>query len=1072
MRILVVEDDEQLQRLFVTLLQRDPQLARAAPELVVATDGLEGLAAIESSRFDLLIVDLLLPKLDGFELCRRLRKLPHGADVPVLVTSAIYRDAKLIAQLEAETRCTFFAKPFVIPEILTAMRERLGIGVGARATHRAAAATAPMAFDPRAEFPTDGSLQDFTPPRLLLEAWERRVSGHLVMTRSKTQKSIALVEGVPVQVVSNLRNETLGHFLVARRQITEEQHQHALRHAKEKNERLGAALVDLGLVTRATLLAELIAQHEHKIVTLLRWNDGEFRFTEGTPNERPPGPVNLPQLLFAGLRRTARTDERARTLVDDEGTLELAPRWKRVRETFLGVFGSDEVPLLEQRPQLRGLLEQAAGGEQFGPLVVQIDTLLICGLATLTETNEATSASPSPPTPAPTAPPSPDLLATIFDPEESSKPRPVLVTPSGVPIEGDIADRVALEVLVLDLYLRALGKNHYQLLDLDIDATDDAITAAFRRRVAQTRSERFASISGAELDKLREIQRWIQEAYDVLRDPEARRAYDLALRRSRTVAPSLDAELRSQLAIEHLTEGDGQGACRLLAEAIRMAPEQPDYHALLGWALFVDGGGLDGEATAQSSAAAAAHAAIGQALALDRNHVPSHHYLATIATHLGNIDEALDRYERLLAIDPWNADALQRYETIAPDPRRVERLLRDLIRRLAGTIDKHATAPLWLRLGELYANRLDDHTQALEAITTAVRLAPNDPLPVAALTRLLANDLTRRAEYVAALEAWWRLAQTDLEAGARLFEMRMAQSQWDRALQVGAALVVQGVDDEAITRFVTNHRPRFLVRAQQPLDAPLFAAHVRHVDDDTRLTTLYGMLEATLPPPFSLAELGAEAHTSIARDRLPEHAQRVLSYVSAVLDVPLPAIHRLPALGAAMHMAATRPGVLLVGDRALEQPALALAFRAARALSFGWSGRTLSSALPARQLRRLFFAAVLLVRPDAPLDDPDGTVAQFRERFAQQPPEWRRRIATQIDQLLGPGRNQLNLAAFARGVARSADRVGFLLCGDLVTAATIVRDEGADEAVEALIDYAVSEAAGHARDALGLSVMV
>lgn len=284
--------------------------------------------------------------------------------------------------------------------------------------------------------------------------------------------------------------------------------------------------------------------------------------------------------------------------------------------------------------------------------------------------------------------------------------------------------------------------------------------------------------------------------------------------------------------------------------------------------------------------------------------------------------------------------------------------------------------------------------------------------------------------------------------------------------------MVHGVDDEAITRFVANHRPRFLMRAQQPLAAPLFAEHVRHADDDARLTTLYGLLEATLPPPFSLAELGAEAHTSIAADRLPDHARRVLSYVSTVLDVPLPAIHRLPALGAAMHMAATRPGVLLVGDRALEQPAIALAFRAARALSFGWSGRTLSSALPARQLRRLFFAAVLLVRPDAPLDDPDGSVAQLRDRFAQQPPEWRRQIATQIDQLLGPGRNQLNLHAFARGVARSADRVGFLLCGDLVTAATIVRDEGADEAVGALIDYAISETAGNARDALGLTVMV
>ncbi|MGF1450863.1 MAG: response regulator [Opitutales bacterium] len=70
-RILVIDDNE----LFARTVQR--MLQRKGVEVEVAFDGEQGLSMATALRFDLVILDLVMPKLDGFELIRRLRKEAH-----------------------------------------------------------------------------------------------------------------------------------------------------------------------------------------------------------------------------------------------------------------------------------------------------------------------------------------------------------------------------------------------------------------------------------------------------------------------------------------------------------------------------------------------------------------------------------------------------------------------------------------------------------------------------------------------------------------------------------------------------------------------------------------------------------------------------------------------------------------------------------------------------------------------------------------------------------------------------------------------------------------------------------
>ena len=113
MRVLVVEDEPKL----AAALKRG--LENEAYAVDLAADGEEGLGLAELEAYDLLLLDLMLPKLDGVELCRRLRA--QGRQMPILMLTA--RDA-------VEHRVTgldsgaddYLVKPFAFPELLARVR--------------------------------------------------------------------------------------------------------------------------------------------------------------------------------------------------------------------------------------------------------------------------------------------------------------------------------------------------------------------------------------------------------------------------------------------------------------------------------------------------------------------------------------------------------------------------------------------------------------------------------------------------------------------------------------------------------------------------------------------------------------------------------------------------------------------------------------------------------------------------------------------------------------------------------------------------------------------------------------
>jgi DNA-binding response OmpR family regulator len=108
-RFLVVEDNTDIANL-VSMHLRDLDA-----EVQIASDGSRGLAMAEQQRFDLIILDLMLPGIDGLEICRRLRG--HADPTPILMLTAKSAELDRIVGLEMGAD-DYLPKPFSVRELV------------------------------------------------------------------------------------------------------------------------------------------------------------------------------------------------------------------------------------------------------------------------------------------------------------------------------------------------------------------------------------------------------------------------------------------------------------------------------------------------------------------------------------------------------------------------------------------------------------------------------------------------------------------------------------------------------------------------------------------------------------------------------------------------------------------------------------------------------------------------------------------------------------------------------------------------------------------------------------------
>jgi tetratricopeptide (TPR) repeat protein len=211
----------------------------------------------------------------------------------------------------------------------------------------------------------------------------------------------------------------------------------------------------------------------------------------------------------------------------------------------------------------------------------------------------------------------------------------------------------------------ARTQDHFWSLGVGRDASTAEIDRAYEALARSFHADRYRLAPDEDRKMAQEIFDSLAEAHQVLQDPARRRAYlgklgrendeapetpraavDLGAAMARAAPPpSGAAQALYEVGLEHLRARRHHEAVEVLRQAARLVPNEADYRAALGWALFR-------QAPADARAARAAIAELRRATQIDERHRSAAQRLAEIYAQTGQPEAAITELDRLLALDP------------------------------------------------------------------------------------------------------------------------------------------------------------------------------------------------------------------------------------------------------------------------------------------------------------------------------------------------------------------------------------------------------------------------------------
>jgi DNA-binding response OmpR family regulator len=125
MKVLIAEDEKDIRRLVVFTLER------AGYEVLEAGDGREALRLAAENQPNLILLDIMMPFLNGYEVCRKLREISELKDTPIILLSAKAQNYEIGEGLQAGAT-DYLIKPFIPRELAAKVKQILGEGTPKR----------------------------------------------------------------------------------------------------------------------------------------------------------------------------------------------------------------------------------------------------------------------------------------------------------------------------------------------------------------------------------------------------------------------------------------------------------------------------------------------------------------------------------------------------------------------------------------------------------------------------------------------------------------------------------------------------------------------------------------------------------------------------------------------------------------------------------------------------------------------------------------------------------------------------------------------------------------------------
>ncbi len=587
--VLIVEDDKSIQKLLSDALEGE------GFSVLVEKDGNWALKTFETKEIDFIILDVLVPVMNGFQIADRIRKSPKGENIPILMISGVYRAVSHRNEAIKKYRVLdYLDKPVKLEQIFNILKKTFGneypgLKPVQRQEQRGETYADSMGISERYEvdkqeeemtfdISTRGNLKDTLFPELLSVFYQKRTNGVLLLKYEKIKKIVYIRDGRPIFVKSNLLNECLGRVLVREKMITEEELNESVKLMKDSGRQQGTILIEMGAISPHNLKYGLEKQLEMKLYDIFGWPEGEYQFNQKEDFETPITTLELSvaSLIYEGIKRNY-----------DVGKIE------QYMERFQNQYvHPNPNPALRFQEMLmdedeENILKSIDGSKTLRELMIStqfprermlrfIFALKTTGMIVMNQYPAGQEAPPPLPAVPPPLPPKPPAIS-----------QPVQVD-SPVPLEDrEIKNRIIRKISI------AKSGNYFDLLGVNQNSTISEIKRAYIALAKEFHPDRIPNSAGRELRKMaEELFEKLTEAHNVLTDANKRAEYIGRLTQASKseaaddVSRLLAAEGKFQAGEEFLKKRLFSRAAESFKEAIDLYPDEAEYFAHYGWALF------------------------------------------------------------------------------------------------------------------------------------------------------------------------------------------------------------------------------------------------------------------------------------------------------------------------------------------------------------------------------------------------------------------------------------------------------------------------------------------------------
>ena len=678
-RVLVVDDEKSIRALLATHLED------LGYHVLTAGDSTSGVSAFDDHQPDLVLVDVLLPRGNGFTVAEAVRRHVQGAQTPIIMMSGVFKSPKTAVEARQKYKVLdFLSKPIDLVHLGRLVRRALEEGQGEHEQVSAfVAAPAAGSVDrpaprrsrglpyiaavdgpphgagpsaptpltrvspdlvregvfvgrPFPKAPPRGELAEFPVALLLSSLRFDQATGMLDLSDCGTHRRIYLVDGNPIFMQSNAEGENVAALLLRRGRITEPDFDRCIHYMKNERRTLQRALLDLHMVSETDLATayKLLAGQLLPVVLGMASGDFAWRQTDAFVGRVPEGRFEQSSLLFDGIKRHVHPPQILRFFRGSEDVALLRTlQFEPLMPLFRRVFSADNVAgKIDGIHSYRSITQQHPDRE--AKYVPQLFALVTSGMAVLPlrDTGERMTVQAL----------SGDLEFSIDVVPEDEGDAP----------SGDLQAQAAVD----RFHQEIMGQDFFQIFDVSPEDDIEVVKAKYFELAGRWHEDAFLDRNlGRAREKLDEIFGRVNEAYETITDRSKREDYMCYLDRRARGLPTDVHEIRraEQLfkqAVAMVERADWDGARPVLEEASKYNPD-PLYLATLGWVIF--------------KLSPSHHGDVSDAVRLlmravdEQEDLPAaYQYLGQIAFEGGQTNEARRWWRRCLEWDPNNAGAV------------------------------------------------------------------------------------------------------------------------------------------------------------------------------------------------------------------------------------------------------------------------------------------------------------------------------------------------------------------------------------------------------------------------------